>query len=179
MMEALTALSAQRAGAGRAAVRLVNVLGKRRSATELWVRQARAGVPLTLTDPQMQRYWITKAHAASLLAHGCLASDAGARLLTAAEPVELSVGVLAQRIWSSVADAGSEPALHVTGVRPGETMSEVLVGPDEAVGGELHQGAAEILGGPTGEMAAAVVAEVEVATDEHERRRAWLLGACA
>ena len=42
MMETLTALAAERTGEGRAAVRLVNVLGSAGSATELWLRQARA-----------------------------------------------------------------------------------------------------------------------------------------
>ncbi|HEV2815488.1 MAG TPA: polysaccharide biosynthesis protein, partial [Solirubrobacteraceae bacterium] len=70
MMETLTALAAERAGGGRAAVRLVNVLGSAGSATELWLRQARAGVPLALTDPAMVRFWITMAHAASLVATG-------------------------------------------------------------------------------------------------------------
>ena len=74
LMEALTWLAAERTGGGRAAVRLVNVLGSAGSATELWLRQARAGVPLTLTDPTMVRYWITMAHAASLVAHGALAA---------------------------------------------------------------------------------------------------------
>jgi FlaA1/EpsC-like NDP-sugar epimerase len=40
LMETLTALAAERSGEGRAAVRLVNVLGSAGSATELWLRQA-------------------------------------------------------------------------------------------------------------------------------------------
>jgi nucleoside-diphosphate-sugar epimerase/sugar phosphate isomerase/epimerase len=175
MMETLTALAAERAGGGRAAVRLVNVLGSAGSATELWLRQARAGVPLTLTDPAMERYWITMAHAASLVAHGCLAADEGVRLLTAHEPVALSIGELARRIWRAA--AGGEPDIHVAGVRPGETMTEVLVGPAEELGGELRQGAAAILGGTPADQlaaAAAVVEEVERASDADERRALWL-----
>jgi FlaA1/EpsC-like NDP-sugar epimerase len=177
LMETLTALSAVRSGEGRAAVRLVNVLGSAGSATELWLRQARAAVPLTLTDPSMRRFWITKAHAASLVAHGCLAAGAGARLLTAADPDELEIGVLAERIWqqaSPSAGSGAEPELHVAGVRPGETMDEVLVGPGEAMGAELFQGAAVVLGDPPLEVAAAVVAEVDRCTGVDERRQAWL-----
>ena len=56
----------------RAAVRLVNVLGSGGSASELFLRQARAGVPLTVTDTGMLRYWITMAHAAALVAHVAL-----------------------------------------------------------------------------------------------------------
>ena len=173
LMEALTAYAAQRTGEGRAAVRLVNVLGSAGSATELWVRQARAGVPLTLTDPTMTRFWITMAHAASLVAHGSLAAGAGARLLTAADPEELPIGLLAERIWAQAGPTG-RPDLHIAGVRPGETMSEVLVGPGEQLGAELFQGAAVILGDARTDEAAAVVAEVERCATADERRQAWL-----
>ncbi len=173
MMETLTALAAERTGTGRAAVRLVNVLGSAGSATELWLRQARAGVPLTLTDPSMERFWITMAHAASLVAHGCLAASSGVRLLTAAEPAELSVGVLADRIWRS-ATGGTEPEVHIAGVRPGETMTEVLFGPGEELGDVLQQGVVAIAGETHTDAAAAVVEEVERCSGAEERRQAWL-----
>ena len=173
LMETLTALAAERAGGGRAAVRLVNVLGSAGSATELWLRQARAGVPLTLTDPTMVRFWITMAHAASLIAHGALAAGAGTRLLTAAEPVELEIGVVAERIWTATG-AGGPPDMHVAGVRPGETMTEILVGPGEKLGDEVRMGAAAIVGDAPTDVAAAVVEEVERGTSAEERRQAWL-----
>ena len=47
-----------RARSGRA-VRFVNVLASAGSASELFLRQSRAGVPLTVTDTGMLRYWIT------------------------------------------------------------------------------------------------------------------------
>ena len=173
LMETLTALAAEQTGAGRAAVRLVNVLGSAGSATELWLRQARAGVPLTLTDPAMERFWITMAHAAALVGQGCLAAKDGSRLLTAADPVEAPIGDIAARIW---ADAGPtpEPDLHIAGVRPGETMTEILVGPGEELGPELYPGTAAIAGEAPVEAAAAVVAEVERGTSVEERRQAWL-----
>lgn len=169
LMETLTAL----AGEGRAAVRLVNVLGSAGSATELWLRQARAGVPLTLTDPSMVRFWITMAHAASLVAHGALAARGGTRLLTAAEPVELEIGLIAERIWS-LAGPGGAADMHVAGVRPGETMSEILVGPGEELGEEVRMGAAAILGDAPTDAAAAIVDAVERCSGAEERRRAWL-----
>ena len=169
LMETLTAL----AGDGRAAVRLVNVLGSAGSATELWLRQARAAVPLTLTDPTMVRFWITMAHAASLVAHGALAARDGTRLLTAAEPVEEEIGAIAERIWTLAGPSG--PAdMHIAGVRPGETMSEILVGPGEELGEEVRMGAAAILGDAPTDAAAAVVEEVERCSGAEERRQAWL-----
>ena len=65
-MEQLTAYVARRAGARRVAVRFVNVLGSAGSASDLFLRQARAGVPLSVTDTGMVRYWITLGHAATL-----------------------------------------------------------------------------------------------------------------
>jgi nucleoside-diphosphate-sugar epimerase/sugar phosphate isomerase/epimerase len=175
LMETLSALAAERSGADRCAVRLVNVLGSAGSASELFLRQARAGVPLTVTDAGMLRFWITMAHAASLVAHAALAAGAGARLVTAAAPAELSVGELAARIWRA-AGREEEPALHVMGMRPGETLDEVLVGPGEEVGDELHQGTAAILGDAPTDDAAALVADVEAADGFEGRRRAWLAG---
>ena len=172
LMEALTWLAAERSGSGRAAVRLVNVLGSAGSATELWLRQARAGVPLTLTDPAMVRYWITMAHAASLVAHGALAAGTGERLVTAADPVEQEIGLIAERIWRQV--GVGDPQIHIAGVRPGETMREVLTGPGEALGEELVQGAAAIRGWSAADDAAAIVDEVERAAGAEERRGVWL-----
>src|SRR6266487_3408622 len=63
-MEQLTAFAARRAGAQRTAVRLVNVLGSAGAASEIFLSQARAGVPLTVTNTGMVRYWITMPHAA-------------------------------------------------------------------------------------------------------------------
>ena len=175
LMETLSGLAAERAGAARGAVRLVNVLGSAGSASELFLRQARAGVPLTVTDTGMLRFWITMAHAASLVAHAVLAADAGARLVTAADPAQLTVGDLAARVWRA-AGREEEPAIHLVGLRPGETLDEVLVGPGEEVGPELHQGMAPILGEPPTDAVAALVADVETAGSFEARRRVWLAG---
>ena len=174
LMETLTALAGERTGGGRAGVRLVNVLGSAGSATELWLRQARADVPLTVTDTSMERYWITMAHAVALIAHGALATADGVRLVTAHDPQVLSVGELAERIWRE-AGPGGDPELHVLGVRPGETMNEVLFGAGEELGSaELHQGLVDITGDAPTEAAAAVVGDVEACSSAEERRRAWL-----
>ena len=172
LMEGLTWLAAERTGSGRTAVRLVNVLGSAGSATELWLRQARAGVPLTLTDPTMARYWITMAHAASLVAHGALAAGAGERLVTAADPIELEIGLVAERIWRQAGVGESQ--IHIAGVRPGETMREVLTGPGEELGEELVQGAAAIRGWSATDDTAAIVDEVDEAATAEERRQVWL-----
>ena len=85
-MEQLTAYAAGSSGGHRCAVRLVNVLASAGSASELFLRQARAGVPLTVTDTGMMRFWITGAHAALVLAHGALLAARGRGARHAARP---------------------------------------------------------------------------------------------
>ena len=142
-MEQLTAFAARRAGAQRIAVRLINVLGSAGSASELFLRQARADVPLTVTDTGMVRYWITMAHAAALMGHGALLAAEGVLLAAPADPIALTVGDLAERIWRQAGREGS-PAIDLIGIRRGETLSEVLTGPDEELLDERHQGIAPI-----------------------------------
>jgi nucleoside-diphosphate-sugar epimerase len=142
-MEQLTAFSARRGGAQRIAVRFVNVLGSAGSASELFMRQARADVPLTVTDTGMMRYWITMAHAATLAVAGTLLAADGVLLAGPADPVQLTVGELAARIWRQAGRPGS-PSLDVVGIRRGETLSEVLTGPGEEIGSEREQGIAPI-----------------------------------
>jgi len=174
-MEQLAAYAASRAGAERIAVRFVNVLGSAGSASELFLRQARAGVPLTVTDTGMLRYWITMAHAATMAAHAALLAREGIHLATASDPLVLTVGELASRIWRRAGGPG-EPELDVVGIRPGETLSEVLIGPGEELATELYPGLAPI----TGEIPVAAPAWVaerlptRPERDEDESRMVWL-----
>jgi len=174
LMEQLAALAGARAGAPRLAVRLVNVLGSAGSASELFLRQARAEVPLTITDPTMIRYWITRAHAASLIAHGAVMAAEGTTLATAAEPVSLTVGELGERVWRGVHGTTAAAPLHLVGVRAGETMREVLVGPGEQLGSERLQGAAPITGVGSLDGLADVVGALDALASLHARREHWL-----
>ena len=173
LMEQLAGWAGQQSGAARAAVRLVNVLGSAGSASELFLAQARAGVPLTVTDTGMVRFWITMGHAVTLISHAALLAGDGERLATAADPVTLTVGDLARRIWEQ-AGQGSETQLDVVGIRPGEAMSEELTGPGEELRPARHQGAAPIAGGEAPGHVAELVARVDEARDERERRAVWL-----
>ena len=142
-MEQLTAFAARRAGARRIAVRFVNVLGSGGSASELFLRQVSDGVPLTVTDPGMVRYWISTGHAVCMAAHGVLLAADGVLLAAPADPVTMTVGELASRIWRQAGREG-EPDLDLLGTRRGETMSEVLTRPGEELGEERLQGIAPI-----------------------------------
>jgi nucleoside-diphosphate-sugar epimerase/sugar phosphate isomerase/epimerase len=171
-MEQLTAY-AGRAGGDRIAVRFVNVLGSAGSASELFLAQARANVPLTVTDTGMTRFWITRAHAAVLAAHGALLAGEGVRLATAFEPTVLTVGELAARIWAQAGREGT-PEIDLLGIRRGETLTEVLISPGEELGEERHQGIATIEGESSIAGAAWVAERLGADATREEARSVWL-----
>jgi nucleoside-diphosphate-sugar epimerase len=172
-MEELTAFVARREGAQRLAVRLVNVLSSAGSASELFLQQAKAGVPLTVTEVGMVRYWITMAHAVTLAAHGALLAGEGALLAAPANPAMLTVGELAERIWRQAGGEG-DAALDLVGIRRGETMSEVLTGPGEELSGEPHQGISVIQGEIPTAGAAWVVERLPERATRESARAVWL-----
>jgi nucleoside-diphosphate-sugar epimerase len=172
-MEQLTAFAARRAGGRRTAVRLVNVLGSAGAASEIFLRQARAGVPLTVTDTGMVRYWITMAHASCLVASAALLANDGVPLCTASDAVTLTVGELAERIWR-LAGPGGETEIELLGIRRGETLSEVLTGPGEELGPERYQGIAPIEGEIPTAGAAWVVERLPERGSRADARAIWL-----
>jgi FlaA1/EpsC-like NDP-sugar epimerase len=172
-MEQLTAFAAQRAGAQRIALRFVNVLGSAGSASELFLRQIRAGVPLTVTDTGMVRYWITMAHAAAMAAHAALLAGRGEVLAGPADPPTLTVGELAKRMWRVCGRPG-EPDIELMGIRRGETMNEVLVGPGEEVGEEVLQAIAPIHAEIPTSAPAWVIERLPDRGSREEARAVWL-----
>src|ERR671912_300158 len=171
-MEQLTAYAAGSSGARRIAVRFVNVLGSAGSASELFLRQTRAGVPLTITDTGMLRYWITMAHAVTAAAHGALLASHGVRLATPAGAPELTVGELATRIWQG-AGLDGDPNVDLLGIRRGETMGEVLVGGDERLGEERYPGVTEIDSEMSTAAASWVAERISAETSREGAREVW------
>src|SRR3954447_21542814 len=171
-MEQLTAFAARRAG-GRTAVRLVNVLGSAGSASEIFLGQARAGVPLTVTDTGMIRFWITMPHAASLIAQAALLAGEGVPLCTASGAVTLTVGELAERVWQ-LAGPGGETEIERLGIRRGETLGEVLTGPGEELGEARHQGICPIEGEIPTAGPAWVIEQLPKRATRTEARAIWL-----
>jgi FlaA1/EpsC-like NDP-sugar epimerase len=172
-MEQLTAFSGRQVGARRVAVRFVNVLGSAGSASELFLRQARADVALTVTETGMLRYWITQAHAAAAAAQAPLLADEGYVLAAPADAVQLTVGELAERIWLQTGHEGA-PLVDVVGIRPGETLSEALTASGETIAATSRQGVAPIAGEVPSAAPAWVLERLPERASREEARAVWL-----
>lgn len=114
-------------GKGFVAVRFGNVMGSRGSVLEIWQRQIHAGEPLTITDPNMERYAMTIPQACSLVIEATEKGDNG-ELWILDMGKKVKIIDLANRIIDSIKyDRG----IKIIGVRPGETMTEKLMTQEE------------------------------------------------
>ncbi|GAA2888777.1 dTDP-glucose 4,6-dehydratase [Actinoplanes cyaneus] len=125
--ERLTAAADAAAPGTYTSVRFGNVLGSRGSVLTAFAAQVEAGGPITVTDPEVNRYFMTVQEAVRLVVQaGALDSHGEVLVLDMGEPVRIAD--VARRIAES---AGRHIKIVYTGLRPGEKLAEVLLGPGE------------------------------------------------
>ena len=125
--ERMTAHLAQQAEGVFVSVRFGNVLGSNGSVLTIFAEQLAAGLPLTVTHPDVTRYFMTVQEAVQLvLAAGALGSRGEVLVLDMGEPVRI-VDV-ARRI---AARAANPVDIVFTGLGPGEKLHEELFGDGE------------------------------------------------
>ncbi|HUP02104.1 MAG TPA: nucleoside-diphosphate sugar epimerase/dehydratase [Gemmatimonadota bacterium] len=115
------------------AVRFGNVLGSEGSVLPIFRRQLMAGGPLTVTDPEASRYFMTIPEAVQLVMQaGSMGEGGEVYILEMGEPVRIED--LAKRL---ITLAGKTPHEDIdivfTGLRPGEKLHEELYGDEEPV----------------------------------------------
>jgi FlaA1/EpsC-like NDP-sugar epimerase len=111
------------AGTQVAAVRFGNVLGSRGSLLSVLAEQIRSNLPMTVTHPEMTRFFMTIEEAAGLVLEAAhLAKDGEVFVLDMGQPVRVL------DLAHSFADLMNRPDAEVqfTGMRPGEKLNETL-----------------------------------------------------
>ena len=122
LTEELTAWFATKTGLPFVSVRFGNVLGSRGSLIPLLTSQIQAGGPVTITHPEMTRYFMTISEACHLVLRGGAFGRAGEVLiLDMGNPVRI-LDVAEQMIELS----GQKINIVFTGIRPGEKLDEEL-----------------------------------------------------
>src|SRR6266516_5574617 len=113
------------------AVRFGNVLGSRGSVVPIFARQIEQGGPLTVTDPEATRYFITIPEACELvILTSAIADQGGLYLLNMGYPVRI-LDLASKMIRLSGLRVGRDIGIVYTGLRPGERLHVTLVAADE------------------------------------------------
>ena len=141
MVEHLVLTASKRAGPEQVfvSVRFGNVLGSRGSVIPIFKSQIAAGGPVTVTHPDMVRYFMTIPEAAQLVlqasGHG---KNGEVYILDMGEPVRI-VDLARDLIRLSGLQPDIDIQIRFTGMRPGERLVEELMTENEELGSTRHE----------------------------------------
>jgi len=120
-------------------VRFGNVLGSAGSVVPLFQKQLHEGGPLTVTHPDMQRYFMTIPEACQLILQAMVSGSGGEIfVLDMGEPIKISY-LAEQMIRLAGKEPGKDVSIEYTGLRPGEKLFEELFHESEQLASTDHE----------------------------------------
>ena len=120
------------------AVRFGNVLGSSGSVIPIFRRQIANGGPVTVTHPEMTRYFMTIPEAASLVIQaGAIGGRGDVFVLDMGDPVRI-LDLAKQMVRLSGKEPDRDIAVEIVGTRPGEKLHEELLGKGETAVSTPH-----------------------------------------
>ena len=163
--------AAQRCGPAQAfvSVRFGNVLGSRGSVVPLFKAQIQRGGPVTVTHPEMRRYFMTIPEASQLvLQAGAMAESGQVYVLDMGEPVRI-VDLARDLIQLCGLEPERDVAIEFTGMRAGEKLFEELLTAEEGTETSSHEKifVARKSGAPEGEALEVLLGRLLEAARRH------------
>ena len=130
--------AAARSGLSYVTVRFGNVLGSRGSVVPIFQKQIAAGGPVTVTDPEVKRFFITIPEAVQLVLQATVLGNGGELfMLDMGEPIKI-VDLAEDLIRLSGLEVGRDIDIVYTGLRPGDKLYEEMFMSSEEYGRTQH-----------------------------------------